>query len=185
MPSQELIDELVGNAHGNLARVQEILTEHPELVNASSQWGETPIQAAAQMGDKVMAEYLLGLGAPLDICTAAMLGRSSDVEAMLTFDPSLAYATGAHGIPVLDFPILHAELAIAEMLLAEGAAVNAGDGMMTSLHAAATADQPEMAKWLLANGARISLTNFDGKTALEVAEARGHESVVGVLRESA
>ena len=26
---------------------------------------------------------------------------------------------------------------------------------------------------------------YDGKTALEVAEARGHESVVGVLRESA
>ena len=86
---------------------------------------------------------------------------------------------------MLYFPILHAELPIAEMLLAEGAAVNAGDGMMTPLHAAATADQPEMAKWLLANGARIGLTNFDGKTALEVAEARGHESVVGVLRESA
>ena len=75
MPSQDLIDELVGNAHGNMARVQEILAEHPELVNASSQWGETPIQAAAQMGDKVMAEYLLGLGAPLDICTAAMHGQ--------------------------------------------------------------------------------------------------------------
>ena len=101
MASQDLINELVGNAHGNMARVQEILSEHPELVNASSKWGETPMQAAAQMGNKAMAEYLLGLGAPLDICTAAMLGRSSDVEAMLTFDPSLAYATGAHGIPCL------------------------------------------------------------------------------------
>ncbi len=43
---QDLIDELVGNAHGNAARVKEILSAHPELVNARARWGETPIQAA-------------------------------------------------------------------------------------------------------------------------------------------
>ncbi len=89
MPSQELINELVGNAHGNLARVQEILADHPELVNASSQWGETPIQAAAQMGDKAMAGYLLDLGAPLDICTAAMLGRSAATD-LVNYDGKTA-----------------------------------------------------------------------------------------------
>jgi len=181
MPSQDLINELVGNAHGNLARVQEILAEHPELVNASSKWGETPIQAAAQMGDKAMAEHLLDLGAPLDICTAAMLGRSNEVEAMLTFDSSLAYATGAHGIPVLCFPVLHAELAIADMLVEVGAPVNAGEGMITPLHAAAAKDQPDMAAWLLAHGAATDLVNYDGKTALEVAVEAGYEAVVAVL----
>ena len=35
MTNQQLIDELVGNAHGNMARVQEILTQHPDLVNAA------------------------------------------------------------------------------------------------------------------------------------------------------
>ena len=92
MTDQALIDELVGNAHGNMARVQEILTAHPELVNAASRWGETPVQAAAQMGDRAMTEYLLGLGAPLDICTAAMLGRGDIVEVMLATDPAQAHA---------------------------------------------------------------------------------------------
>ena len=39
MTNQQLIDELVGNAHGNMARVQEILGEHPELVNAAAALG--------------------------------------------------------------------------------------------------------------------------------------------------
>ena len=76
MPSQELINELVGNALATWRGCRRFWLDHPELVNASSQWGETPIQAAAQMGDRAMAGYLLDLGAPLDICTAAMLGRS-------------------------------------------------------------------------------------------------------------
>jgi ankyrin repeat protein len=137
------------------------------------------------MGHTAIAHYLLSLGAPLDICTAAMLGLARDVGAMLTFDPSLAYATGAHGIPVLYFPVVHGEQAIAEMLLSAGAPVNAGDGMMTPLHAAAAFDQPEMARWLVANGAYTNLLNYDGKTALELAEANGHEAVVTALRELA
>ena len=48
MTNQQLVDELVGNAHGNIERVQQILGAHPELVNAAASWGETPIQAAAQ-----------------------------------------------------------------------------------------------------------------------------------------
>lgn len=44
MTNQQLIDELVGNAHGNMARVQEILTQHPDLVNSAARWGETPVQ---------------------------------------------------------------------------------------------------------------------------------------------
>lgn len=181
MPSQDLIDALVGNAHGNAARVKEILGEHPELVNAMAQWGETPIQAAAQMGERELARYLLDLGAPLDICTAAMLGRDGDVAAMLAYDPSLAYATGAHGIPVLYFPVLHGELRIAEMLLEAGSPVNAGAGMMTPLHAAAFKNQPAMAAWLLSHGAATDLLNFGGKTARDLAVEAGYDAVVAVL----
>ena len=101
-----------------------------------------------------MTEYLLGLGAPLDICTAAMLGRGDVVDAMLAADPAQAHATGAHGLPVLYYPMPHAELAIAESLLAAGADVNAGDGMATPLHATVSFNQPAMARWLLDHGAK-------------------------------
>jgi ankyrin repeat protein len=101
MSTQELIDELVGSAHGNLARVQEILAEHPQLVNASARWGETPIEAAAQMGREDIVAFLLERGAPLDICTAAMLGRVQDLRQALRADPGELEARGAQGIPRL------------------------------------------------------------------------------------
>ncbi len=181
MTNQQLIDELVGNAHGNMARVQEILTEHPELVNAAARWGETPIQAAAQMGDRAMTEYLLELGAPLDICTAAMLGRGDVVDAMLAADPAQAHAVGAHGLPVLYYPVPHAELAVADSLLAAGADVNAGDGMATPLHAAVSFNQPPMARWLLDHGANAAAKDYNGKTPRDLADEKGLDDLAALL----
>ncbi len=179
---QELIDELVGNAHDNLARVQEILSVHPELVNARARWGETPVQAAAQMGDKAITEYLLNMGAPLDICTAAMLGMADTVNVFLIDDPKQAHARGAHGIPILYFTIPHEELAIADRLRRSGAGVNEGAGMMTPLHGAALFNKPDMALWLLKCGAHRDDKDFNGKTPLQIAEEKGSEDVAALLR---
>lgn len=181
MTDQQLIDELVGAAHGNMARVQEILGAHPELVDAAARWGETPVQAAAQMGDRAMAEYLLEMGAPLDICTAAMLGRGDVIDAMLTADPTQAKAEGAHGLPVLYYPVAHGELAIAERLLAAGALVNAGNGIATPLHSAVMFNQPVMARWLLDQGADRGATDYNGQTPLQMADEKGLDEMVALL----
>src|SRR5690606_10235622 len=101
--SQETINEFVLAAHHDLPRVQELLAENPAVLNENAEWIETPIQAAAHVGSRAIAEYLLAQGAPLDICTAAMLGRADDVRALLADDPGLYEATGAHNIPVLYF----------------------------------------------------------------------------------
>ena len=45
--SQELINDLVGNAHGNFARVQEILSAHPEIIDAKAAWGDVTRAALA------------------------------------------------------------------------------------------------------------------------------------------
>jgi len=180
--AQDLIDELVGNAHGNLARVQEILAAHPALVNAPARWGETAIQAAAQMGDKAITEHLLNLGAPLDICTAAMLGMADTVKVYLLDNPKLARAGGAHGFPLLYFTVPHEEIAIAFWLLRHGAGVNDGDGVMTALHATALFDKPAMAEWLLRMSARRDVKDAGGKTPLQVAEEKGHAQVADLLR---
>lgn len=183
MSNQELIDELVGSAHGNLARVQEILTEHPELVNASARWSETPIEAAAQMGREDIVAFLLELGAPLDICTAAMLGRVDDLRQALRADPGLVQARGAHDIPLLYYPMIHGRREVAELLVAHGADVNAGDGVLTPLHGVALFDRPDMARWLLDNGAFAGLTDLNGKTPGQVARERGHREVLAILEE--
>ena len=61
--TKELVEEFVGNAHGNFARVKELLEQHPELLNASAPWDETAIQAATQMGNVAIIDYLIERGA--------------------------------------------------------------------------------------------------------------------------
>ncbi|MEA3334376.1 MAG: ankyrin repeat domain-containing protein [Chloroflexota bacterium] len=183
MAEQELIDELVGAAHGNFERVERMLTDHPELVNASARWGETPIEAAAQMGRRDIVDYLRKKGAHLDICTAAMLGRVDDIKKALEADPGLVQATGAHGIPVLYYPMIHAETGVAELLLEKGADPNAGNGTLTALHGTALFDQPEMARWLLSSGALAEVQDFGGNTPLAIAREKGHAEVVAILQQ--
>lgn len=101
----ELVHEFVGNAHGNLDRVKELLAQEPALVNASWDWGagdwETGLGAAAHMGRRDIAIYLLGLGARMDIFAAAMLGELGIVRAMLLAYPDMARFPGPHGIPLI------------------------------------------------------------------------------------
>ncbi|MBL8100562.1 MAG: hypothetical protein JNK81_15365 [Anaerolineales bacterium] len=104
-----LVQEFVGNAHGNLDRVKELLSQEPNLVNATWDWGggdfETALGAAAHMGAKDIANYLLEHGARLDIFAAAMLGKLEIVKSALTAYPNAKDILGPHDIPL----IIHAE----------------------------------------------------------------------------
>lgn len=99
------VQEFVGNAHGNLERVQELLSEQPELVNAAWDWGggdwETALGAAAHMGRRDIATYLLENGARLDLFAAAMLSETEIVRAILNAFPAMREALGPHGIPLI------------------------------------------------------------------------------------
>ena len=101
----KLVQEFVGNAHGDLNRVKELLTQEPALVNATWEWGggdfETALGAASHMGRKDIAEFLLEHGARLDIFAAAMLGKLDVVKAALTAYPDAIKILGPHGIPLI------------------------------------------------------------------------------------
>lgn len=105
----DLVQEFVGNAHGNLIHVKELLEQEPGLVNATWDWGggdfETALGAASHMGNKPIANYLLEHGARLDIFAATMLGKLEIVRAALTAYPEMIQTPGPHGIPL----IAHAE----------------------------------------------------------------------------
>jgi hypothetical protein len=102
----ELVQEFVGNAHGDLEKVKELLLQEPALVNAAWDWGggdwETGLGAAAHMGRKDIANYLLEHGARLDLFAAAMLGKLEIVKAALTEYPEAIDVPGPHGIPLID-----------------------------------------------------------------------------------
>lgn len=105
----KLVEEFVGVSHGNFERVKELLAREPALVNATWDWGggdfETALGAAAHMGNKQIANYLLEHGARLDIFAAAMLGKLEVVKAALAAYPQAIDTPGPHGIPL----IIHAE----------------------------------------------------------------------------
>ena len=113
----KLVEEFVGNAHGNFARVKELLESEPALVNATWDWGggdfETALGAAAHMGNKQIANYLLEHGARLDVFAAAMLDKVDVVKAALEAYPEAVNTPGPHGIPLY----VHAEAGDAKSVL--------------------------------------------------------------------
>jgi hypothetical protein len=101
----KLVQEFVGNAHGDLNRVQELFAQEPALINATWDWGggdfETALGAASHMGRNDIANFLLDHGARLDIFAAAMLGSLEIVKAALTAYPDALKTPGPHGIPLI------------------------------------------------------------------------------------
>jgi len=99
------VEEFVRDAHGNLDRVKEMLEAESGLVNATWDWGdgdfETALGAAAHMGRKDIANYLLAQGARLDLFAAAMLGKLEIVKAVLNIYPEAKKIPGPHGIPLI------------------------------------------------------------------------------------
>ncbi|HKP54092.1 MAG TPA: ankyrin repeat domain-containing protein [Chloroflexia bacterium] len=179
--SQELVEPFVIAAHGNLARVRELLGENPALLNVPwEKFDETALQAASHMGNREIALYLLSEGAPNNICGAAMLGMADEVERFLREDPTLADARGAHGIPVLYHAALSGQTEVADLLFAHGTR----EGINGSLHAAIQFGHLAMVKWLLAHGVtNVNVPNFDNKTPLSVAVEKGYTEIVTLLEQ--
>lgn len=106
-PKQEakLVAEVVGKSHVNEARVRELVTAHPALVNAWWDWGfgdwESPLGAASHVGQRAIAEFLLERGARMDIFAAAMLGHTPVVQAFVKARPGVQRTLGPHGITLL------------------------------------------------------------------------------------
>ncbi len=100
-----IVEEFVAVSHGDLNRVKELLSQEPALVNATWDWGggdfETALGAAAHMGNREIAIFLLDHGARLDIFAAAMLGNLDIVRAALAIYPEAINTPGPHGIPLI------------------------------------------------------------------------------------
>jgi uncharacterized protein len=182
--TEEQIADFIVAAHGNLPRVREMLTLHPGLLNARHYWSETDsetaIQAAAQTGSIPVVEYLLSRGAPLEITTAAFLGRKEDVESMLKQDPSLIHATGAHGIPLMPHAAMSGNVELVKMLYERGATASTSHALGNAvMHGDA-----RMARWLLENAKPdVTWKSYEGKSLLTIAKETGKKEMLDLLAE--
>jgi len=183
-PSIEQIREFVIAGHGNLEKVKQMLTENPQLLNASYRWdesdSETAVQAAAQVGSATVAQFLLKQGAPLEICTAAMLGMRDEVEQRLNDDHRNANATGAHGIPLLPHAVWSENSSLVQLVFERGA--NAGATL--ALQNAVSRGNYEIVEWLVDNaGPDVRAKNFQGKTPLTVATEHRNDRIMAFLKQ--
>lgn len=106
-PAQDpnLVREIVGASHGNFARVREAVEKRPALARGSVDWGfgdwETCLDAAAHVGNKPIADFLLVHGARPTIFSAAMMGQLDAVKAFVAARPGIQKNLGPHGITLL------------------------------------------------------------------------------------
>ena len=124
--SPEMVREFVIAGHGNLERVQEMLTETPGIINAAWDWGdgdfETALGGAAHTGSSEVARYLLEHGAHMTIYAAAMLGELDLVKAFIQVQPDAHEYPGAHGIPLMVHAQQGGDMAIAVITYLESLA---------------------------------------------------------------
>jgi hypothetical protein len=100
-----LVKEMVTVSHGNVARVRELVQQHPELAKAAWDWGygdwETALGAASHVGNRPIAELLLERGAPPTHFSAAMLGQLDVLKAFVAASPGLQKMRGPHGLTLM------------------------------------------------------------------------------------
>ncbi len=100
-----LVKEFVRVSHSDLTAVQQMLTETPQLLHVSWDWGggdfEAGIEAASHVGDRDIALYLMSQGARANLFTATMLGQTEIVRGFLTSYPYLIHSRGAHGLSLI------------------------------------------------------------------------------------
>jgi hypothetical protein len=101
----ESVKEFVLAGHGNLAKVKEMVNEIPNLIYCRYDWGggdfEEAIEGAGHVGNKEIANYLIGQGARVNLFVLTMLGKTNLVKPVLEEYPNLIFAKGPHGLSLL------------------------------------------------------------------------------------
>jgi hypothetical protein len=101
----EKVKDFVGAGHNNLDKVKQLLSEFPTLLYATWDWGggdfETGLEGAGHVGNKDIANYLIGIGARTNLFVLTMLGKTQIVKAYLDTFPQYLNARGPHGFTLL------------------------------------------------------------------------------------
>ena len=148
---------------GDLDRLTELLADDPELVDAMSGDGFTPLHLAAFFGQADAVRLLLARGATAD----------RNGTGWMTGTPLHAAASGSHA-------------SVVRLLLEAGADPNNRQRHgYTPLHSAAANGDLESVELLLDAGADPGAANDDGDTALALAEREDDLVIVERLRDAA
>jgi ankyrin repeat protein len=152
-------------ALGDTELLSELLDLSSEGANVVSQDGFGPLGLAVYFGRPEAARVLLEAGA------------NPDTPSANDFKVRPIHSASAHRDPATS-------LELARLLLEWKADPNVAQaGGWTPLHQAAAHGRRELAELLLAHGAARGAKSDDDRTPAEMAKAKGHSELEGVLRE--
>jgi ankyrin repeat protein len=142
---------------GDLDRVKALIDASPELINATDEYGHTPLHLAASGGQNEIAEFLLA--------------KDADVKVLnIQNQSALLYAAYFGNAKIL------------EMLAARGARLNEPDILgRTPLHYAARQHNLEALMSLIANKAELDAKDSTGETPLYFSVRWGYDDIVKIL----
>jgi ankyrin repeat protein len=158
-------------------------------VNASNEWGNTPVMLAAQQGQVDVVRTLLRAGASADgrggamtPLAAAALGGHTEVVKLLLANGAQTDTSTETGEPALVLAVRMNHLAAAATLMDAGASLKVrsrqGDGLcMVTI----TENFPAMLALLLKHGANPSTPDRDGLTPLYWADYLKRDELVQQL----
>jgi uncharacterized protein len=147
------------SAAGETRVVLEQIDRDPELLEARSSDGWTPLHLAVFFGHPALASALLDRGAPIE-------ARSTNA---MRNTPLHAAAAGG-------------DTASVKLLLERGADVNATQHAgWTALHSAAQNGNRELVETLLAHGAQVNLRAENNQSALDLALLHGRSEIASLF----
>jgi ankyrin repeat protein len=180
-----------------IVRIQQMIQNSPDLINAPGENRLTPLARAANNGWLKVAGYLLDHGAEANagansiaspLYEAAGAGNRAMVELLLSRGAEVNSPSpqGSGGVPTpLAVAVSRGFPAVVEVLLAAKADVNVpnSDGN-TPLHEALLHGQDKIARMLLAAGANPNAKNHDGDTPLMAVPQHANANTLKLLLEA-
>ena len=173
-----------------IARIQQMIQNSPDLINAPDSNGHTPLGNAAAHGWLKAAAYLLDHGAEVNanarggtaLLDATQAGNRTMVEFLLAHGANVnGINNNPNRIPMV-IAVQHGFEAVTKALLNNKADVNVRDLQgNTPLFIAAQPGKTNIFQMLLAAGADVNVENDEGRTPLSFAAENGSLEMLKLL----
>lgn len=172
------------------AAVGKLLREHPGLVNARDETGDSILLMSLYGNHPEVRDLILAAGPEISIFEAAALGDLGRLRSRLAGFPELAHAFSHDGFTALHLAAFFGHEECARALLDADADPNAVSRnqtyarLSTPLHSAAASGRVNVVRLLLDRGSAVDARQEGGFTALHAAASAGDADLAVTLLRS-